>query len=240
MSWLRLALVHAAVVRGLLLSPRARPSRVIAWAADAETLLEEATRLRREIAEGEAELASASAARAPAAAAAPGRPRVLSITLPMSKPDWSVDDVACEFAPRLEGASELVRFDVPMPCGLVLEDADGEVVVAETLDGSNARAAGLRPGDVLRATSAVRQQMVMPTWQLLGGGIGRPRPFRFIFGTDLAGPPPRAFEDVLAAVASNRDDEQRRPALLVVERPLLTEAAETEATQGATPSEGGA
>ena len=42
--------------------------------------------------------------------------------------------------------------------------------------------------------------------------------FRFIFGADLAGPPRRTFEDVLAAVSSNRDDAERRPAIIVVER----------------------
>ena len=70
-----------------------------------------------------------------------------------------------------------------------------------------------------RATSAVRQQMEMPTWQLLGGGIGRPKTFRFIFGADLDAKPARDFEEVLGAVGSNRLDPQGRPAILVVERP---------------------
>ena len=93
------------------------------------------------------------------------------------------------------------------------------VVVGAVGEGSNAEAAGLRPGDILRATSAVRQQMEMPTWQLLGGGIGRPKTFRFIFGADLDAKPARDFEEVLGAVGSNRLDPQGRPAILVVERP---------------------
>ena len=92
-------------------------------------------------------------------------------------------------------------------------------VVARMPAGANAEAAGVLPGDILRATTAVKQQMEMPTWQLLGGGIGRPRLFRFVFGADLDARPPRTFEEVLGAVASNRMDQERRPAILVVERP---------------------
>ena len=61
--------------------------------------------------------------------------------------------------------------------------------------------------------------MELPTWQLLGGGIGRPKLFRFVFGADLDSKPERTFEDVLNAVGSNRMDQQRRPAILVLERP---------------------
>ena len=169
-------------------------------------------------------------------------PPLLRIVLPMSKPDWTVVEELVEFKPFLtrggaaapdadggdgadadaddEAASELVRFEVPVPMGLLLEEGEivGSVVVLEVAPDSAAAAAGLRAGDLLRATSAVRQQMEMPTWSLLGGGIGRPRSFRFIYGADLAGPPPRQFEEVLAALASNRDDPERRPATLVVER----------------------
>ena len=41
---------------------------------------------------------------------------------------------------------------------------------------------------------------------------------RFVYGCDLAGPPPRTFDEVLAAVGSNRLDAEQRPALVVVER----------------------
>ena len=93
------------------------------------------------------------------------------------------------------------------------------VVVGAVGDESNAARAGVRPGDILRATSAVKTQMELPTWQLLAGGIGRPKYFRFIFGADLDSKPARTFEEVLGAVGSNRMDSQGRPAILVVERP---------------------
>ncbi|KAJ8608579.1 hypothetical protein CTAYLR_005958 [Chrysophaeum taylorii] len=182
---------------------------------DVEALLAQASQLRREASEAEMSLAEeASSSTSPTTS-----PTTFRIVLPMAKPDWSVVDEEVEFKPQLEGESELVRIEVPVPCGLVLEESeDGSVVVAAVGDDSNAMRAGVRVGDVLRATSAVRPQMEMPTWQLLGGGVGRPRFFRFVFGADLQGPPKRTFEDVLAAVASNRDDPQNRPALLVFER----------------------
>ena len=71
------------------------------------------------------------------------------------------------------------------------------------------------PAASLRACSAVKVQMEMPTWQLLGGGIGRPRPFRFIYSVDQ-----RPFEEVMEAVGSNRLDPEARDVLLVVERPI--------------------
>ena len=39
-----------------------------------------------------------------------------------------------------------------------------------------------------------------------------------MYGCDLAGPPPRTFDEVFAAVGSNRLDAEQRPALVVVER----------------------
>lgn len=174
---------------------------------DPDALRKQAEALRKEAADAELSL------RPPAVEKA----RSLRIVLPMSKPDWTVVDEEVEFKPLVDG--DLVRLDVDVPCGLLLEENDGYIVVAEVGDGSNAQKAGIEAGDVLRATSAVRMQMEMPTWQLIGGGIGRPRYFRFIFGCDLRTPPKRTFEEVLAAVASNRDDPQSRPALLVLERP---------------------
>lgn len=164
--------------------------------------------------------------------------RRLSINLPISKPDFTVVDEDVEFAPSLPlGTSELVRIAAPLPLGLILEEggADAEendgvpeeataagspvgrgfTWVAEVADEGNAAGAGVRVGDVLRACSAVKVQMEMPTWQLLGGGIGRPRPFRFIYSVDQ-----RPFEEVMEAVGSNRLDPEARDVLLVVERPI--------------------
>ena len=107
-----------------------------------------------------------------------------------------------------------------MPCGVILEKRDtATVVVDEVAADSNAARAGVVAGDVLRATTACTPRMEMPTWQLLGGGIGRPKMTRFVFGADLDAAPARSFDDVLEAVASNRLDPDGRPAILVVERP---------------------
>lgn len=179
---------------------------------DAEALFAQAEALRREAAEAESAIA--------ASAVEPKelRSRRLKLTLPMSKPDWSIVEEDVEFMPFLND-SQILRLDVKVPCGIVLEQQeDDSVAVVEVETESNGERAGVRVGDLLRATSALRAQMEMPTWQLIGGGIGRPRLFRFIFGCDLCGPPRRRFEDVLAAVASNRDDPEGRPALLVLER----------------------
>jgi hypothetical protein len=55
--------------------------------------------------------------------------------------------------------------------------------------------------------------MEQPTWQLIVGGIGRPKTMRFIFSTDF-----KPFEQVMNALASNRMDPDERPVILVVER----------------------
>jgi hypothetical protein len=52
-----------------------------------------------------------------------------------------------------------------------------------------------------------------PTWQLLAGGIGRPKTMRYMFSTDY-----KPFELVMEAIASNRMDPEGRSVLLVVER----------------------
>mmetsp|Transcript_13469 Transcript_13469/g.41691 ORF Transcript_13469/g.41691 Transcript_13469/m.41691 type:complete len:194 (+) Transcript_13469:182-763(+) len=185
----------------------------------------EAARLRREIADAEAEAAAASMPDEPAEPPAPRAPEGLSVVLPIARPDWSVEPTECFFAPRTKRAGvELKAFDVAVPCGVILEERDDEsgapiVVVGAVGDQSNAAAAGVLPGDILRATTAVKQQMELPTWQILAGGIGRPKTFRFVFGCDLDGQPQRTFEDVLGAVGSNRLDPEGRPAVLVVERP---------------------
>lgn len=135
---------------------------------DAASLFAEAARLQREAAESESELAPTVTAEAPP----PPPPKGLSAVLPITRSDWSVEDTECFFEPRTQGSS-LLQFDVAVPCGVILQESDDPegrpiVVVGAVGEGSNAEAAGLLPGDILRATSAVRQQMEMPTWQILG------------------------------------------------------------------------
>jgi len=55
--------------------------------------------------------------------------------------------------------------------------------------------------------------MEMPTWQVMAGGIGRPKTSRMMFSTD--GKP---FEEVMEALVSNKMDPKGRPVWLVLER----------------------
>ena len=218
LSWFALL----ATATGFQHPPSRRPPTILRAGGgdDAASLWAEAARLRREIAADMEAMPAPEAGAAPAPAPSKG----LSVVLPIASPDWTIADTECFFEPRSDGSAQLIKFEVEVPCGVILQESDDAggrpiVVVGAVGEGSNAEAAGLRPGDILRATSAVRQQMEMPTWQLLGGGIGRPKTFRFIFGADLDAKPARDFEEVLGAVGSNRLDPQGRPAILVVERP---------------------
>ena len=86
-------------------------------------------------------------------------------------------------------------------------------VVDEVGEGSNGEAAGLKIGDLVRAFTACKVEMEMPTWQILAGGIGIPKTKRFMYSADG-----RPFEEVMDAIASNRQDRDERPVLFVVER----------------------
>jgi hypothetical protein len=92
--------------------------------------------------------------------------------------------------------------------------ASGSAFVAEVLADSNAAAAGLEPGDVIRATTAVSMQMSYPTWNLIAGGVGRPKLQKILFPT--LGEP---FEKLMAAVGSNgRNNQGNDQCILLVER----------------------
>eukprot|EP00882_Tetradesmus_deserticola_P015462 GHRQ01016475.1.p1 GENE.GHRQ01016475.1~~GHRQ01016475.1.p1 ORF type:complete len:225 (+),score=86.40 GHRQ01016475.1:72-746(+) len=75
---------------------------------------------------------------------------------------------------------------------------DDEPVVTEVSPGSAAEAAGCRPGDVVRATSAMTMQMVYPTVNIMFGGVGRPTLAKILLPTSKA-----PFHKVLDAVRSN-------------------------------------
>ena len=47
----------------------------------------------------------------------------------------------------------------------------GELMVVEVASGGNAERAGVKPGDLLRGTTAVRMQMEYPTANLMFGGM---------------------------------------------------------------------
>mmetsp|Transcript_35777 Transcript_35777/g.72918 ORF Transcript_35777/g.72918 Transcript_35777/m.72918 type:complete len:200 (+) Transcript_35777:66-665(+) len=150
-----------------------------------------------------------------------------AMELPISKGDGTVVDEVVAFRPLFRaGSSRLVKCDASLPLGVVLEEG-GEgsdiaavssapkncAVVREVVSGTSGEAAGLRLGDVLRACTAVDMRMEAPTWQVLAGGIGRPKAFRIMYVADR-----RPLEEVLAAVSSNRMDPLGRPGLFVVER----------------------
>ena len=89
----------------------------------------------------------------------------------------------------------------------------GGAVVDEVTPDSNGEKAGLQKGDLVRAVTACQMTMETPTWQLIAGGIGIPKTTRFMYSVDH-----RPFDEVLSAVASNRQDPQQRPMVIVVER----------------------
>ena len=100
--------------------------------------------------------------------------------------------------------------------GLVLgEDASrpGVTSVDYVDPNGNGELAGVKQGDIVRATTACQTTMETPTWQLLAGGIGQPKTKRFVYLVDG-----RPLEEVLNAVGSNRMDVQGRDVWLVLER----------------------
>ncbi len=152
-----------------------------------------------------------------------------SAEVPILKGDGSVVMERCDFPPRMtkmpqdgdEAAplSRIVAIQAPLPLGILLGQ-DEELPVAQrptTIDevapGSNGEQAGVRVGDCLRACTACQVTMEQPTWQLIAGGIGRPKTTRMMFSTDN-----KPFEEVMDAIASNAMDPESRDVWLVVER----------------------
>ena len=116
--------------------------------------------------------------------------------------------------------SQLLSVRLDMPLGMLLEETDvpphnklqdeavsvkpaRAVVVAELLEGSSAAAGGVKEGDLIRATTAVKMAMSYPTWQLMMGGIGKPTLQKVLFPIEG-----QDFEAVMAALASNSKQQQ--------------------------------
>ncbi|KAG7360236.1 hypothetical protein IV203_035335 [Nitzschia inconspicua] len=146
-----------------------------------------------------------------------------SVVVPILKPDGMTVEEKIQFPPRLEklpqggtDSSAIFLCEATLPLGILLgehESLVGMTEVDEVAAGSNGEKAGIREGDLLRACTACKVEMEQPTWQLIAGGIGRPKTVRYIFSTDF-----KPFEMVMEAVASNRMDPEGRPVLLVLER----------------------
>ena len=114
------------------------------------------------------------------------------------------------------GKSYIVALQAPLPLGLVLSEelsTPGLIYVDSLSPDGNGLNAGVQEGDILRAVSACQVTMESPTWQLLAGGIGRPKTKRYMCVVDG-----RPLEEVLDAVGSNRMDGLGRDTWLVLER----------------------
>ena len=141
-----------------------------------------------------------------------------SAVVPILKPDGSTVEETVQFPPRLDESqnSEILVCEANLPLGIILgesEEVFGMTLVDEVMEGSNADVAGVKVGDVVRGFTATSVEMEQPTWQLIAGGIGRPKTMRFMFGPD--GKP---FEQVMEAIGSNRMDPDQRPVVIVLER----------------------
>ncbi|KAI8470709.1 MAG: hypothetical protein J3K34DRAFT_251035 [Monoraphidium minutum] len=94
--------------------------------------------------------------------------------------------------------SQVVRADLAFPMGLVFEARGGGGGGGGEGDpGGAADAAGIRPGDVLLASSAAMMRMTYPTAQLMFGGVGRPKLMRALV-------PAGSFPSAMDAVRSNK------------------------------------
>jgi len=187
----------------------------------AEKLRQEAAKLRQEVdsfeqSKREAENNERRLREQEKEAAAAQRERY-SAVVPILKPDGTVVDERCDFAPRhRDGASYITTCLASLPLGIILGESEDFVactVIDEVAEGSNGQAAGLEEGDIVRAFTACQMTMETPTWQIIAGGIGIPKIKRFMFSAD--GQP---FETVMEAVGSNRQDPEERPMVIVIER----------------------
>lgn len=146
-----------------------------------------------------------------------------SAEIPILKADGSVVMEKCEFPPRIKAienkkapSSRIITIQAYLPLGIVLgqdETLPGITTVDEISENSNGMQAGIQVGDILRACTACQVSMDMPTWQLMAGGIGRPKTNRMMFSLDGKG-----LKEVMEALSSNNMDPQSRPTWLVLER----------------------
>mmetsp|Transcript_33108 Transcript_33108/g.38553 ORF Transcript_33108/g.38553 Transcript_33108/m.38553 type:complete len:251 (+) Transcript_33108:108-860(+) len=145
-----------------------------------------------------------------------------SAEVPILKSDGEEVMERVQFMPRLKKGedgselSQIITVQAPLPLGIILgesEELPGLTLVDEIAEGSNGEHAGVKVGDLLRACTACQVSMEMPTWQLMAGGIGRPKTSRMMFSTDG-----KQFDEVMGALISNRMDPEGRPVWLVLER----------------------
>lgn len=141
-----------------------------------------------------------------------------SAVVPILKPDGNTEEERVDFPPFRKEGSYITVCEAALPLGTILGESEEfvrAISVDEVASGSNGEAAGIRVGDLIRGFTACQMQMEQPAWQLMAGGIGRPKLFRLMYSPDG-----RPFEEVMDAVASNRMDPAGRPVLIVLERKL--------------------
>jgi hypothetical protein len=208
-------------------SPRLIPSRLALSASsdnEAQSLKEKAEQLRREISVIEQSKVEREREQQRQVEEARQEQQSLrerySAVLPILKPDGNTVTEQVRFPPyHPEGTSYILTCEAPLPLGLVLGESEqfaGAIVVDEVASDSHGASAGIQCGDIVRAFTACRMQMEQPAWQLMAGGIGRPKMYRYIHavGVDRR----VSFDMHLEALGSNRLDPEQRPVLLVLER----------------------
>uniref|UniRef100_A0A7S1V1G7 PDZ domain-containing protein n=1 Tax=Grammatophora oceanica TaxID=210454 RepID=A0A7S1V1G7_9STRA len=140
-----------------------------------------------------------------------------SAEIPIFKQDGSTVVERVDFPPRhKDGSSYIDVAEAFLPLGMIFGESEvfpGAVCVDELAEGSNAEAAGVQVGDLLRACTACQTIMDTPAWQILAGGIGMPKTKRYMYSIDG-----RPFEEVMEALSSNRMDPEQRPVVLVLEK----------------------
>ena len=138
-----------------------------------------------------------------------------SAEVPILKGDGQEVMERVYFKSMFGGNSEIVVYQASLPLGMILsehENIPGAIEVSEVGEGSNASAVGITEGSLLRAVTACQMTMEQPTWQVVMGGIGRPKTTRMMYSTDY-----RPFEEVMDAVSSNRMDAMQRDVWIVLE-----------------------
>ena len=223
-----LAAAFMLAMQSTALRPARCPSRLskgLRAAATSEDLLAEAAALRREAnamaADLEAELAPPPAPEPPA----PSKPKTVAGVSPAEALDWTGSAFAgaielaqedgskrrtpAEWSPWY-GKSVVFQRELTLPLGIILEEAGGGAIrVAEVREGGSGEARDIRPGDVLRACSAISSTIVYGNAMFpLDGANTKWR--RTLAPCDM-----RPFETVMEQVTSNEGT-----ILLVLEREI--------------------
>ena len=217
--------VNAASLRPSLRRPRLRAP--CAAAATSEDLLAEAAALRREANAMEADLeAELAPPPAPAPKPAPKPATVAGVspaealewtgsafagTIELQQEDGTTRRTPAEWSPWYgAGKSVVFQRELTLPLGVILEEGGGgSIVVAEVRPGGSGEQRDIRPGDVLRACSAISSTIVYGNAMFpLDGANTKWR--RTLAPCDM-----QPFEQVMEQITSNEGT-----VLLVLEREI--------------------